>query len=72
MARAEIVDRLVATVGKQVSPNWLVTYSQPLFEAENRLPILQVEGRISQTWILRAARDENGIYYIDLRRRARQ
>ncbi|HSS43702.1 MAG TPA: translocation/assembly module TamB domain-containing protein, partial [Thermoanaerobaculia bacterium] len=50
-----------ATVGKQVSSNWLVTYSQPLFEAENRLPILQVEGRLSQTWILRAVRDENGI-----------
>lgn len=59
------------TVGKQISPNWLVTYSQPLFESGNREPVAQVEGRISRTWVLRMRRDENGIYLIDLRRRQR-
>jgi translocation and assembly module TamB len=59
------------TVGKQISPNWSVTYSQPLFEAGSREPIVEVEGRISQTWVLRLRHDENGVYLIDLRRRTR-
>jgi len=59
------------TVGKQISPNWSVTYSQPLFEANAREPVVEVEGRISQTWVLRLRHDENGVYLIDLRRRTR-
>jgi hypothetical protein len=59
------------TVGKQISPNWSVTYSQPLFEAGTREPVVQIEGRISQSWIVRMRRDENGIYLVDLRRRQR-
>lgn len=59
------------TVGKQISPNWSVTYSQPLFEAGGREPVVEVEGRISQTWVLRLRRDENGVYLVDLRRRTR-
>jgi hypothetical protein len=59
------------TVGKQISPNWSVVYSQPLFEAGSREPVVEVEGRISQTWILRLRHDENGVYLIDLRRRTR-
>ncbi len=59
------------TVGKQVSPNWFVTYSQPLFEAGTREPVVDVEGRISQTWILRLRHDENNVYTIELRRRTR-
>jgi translocation and assembly module TamB len=59
------------TVGKQISPNWSVTYSQPLFEAGSREPIIDVEGRISQTWTLRLRHDENNVYTIELRRRTR-
>ncbi len=59
------------TVGKQISPNWSVTYSQPLFEAGSREPVVEMEGRISQTWVLRLRRDENGVYLVDLRRRTR-
>ncbi len=59
------------TVGKQISPNWSVTYSQPLFEAGSREPVVEVEGRISQTWVLRLRHDENNVYLIDLRRRTR-
>jgi hypothetical protein len=59
------------TVGKQISPNWSVTYSQPLFDAGSREPVVEVEGRISQTWVLRLRRDENGVYLVDLRRRTR-
>jgi hypothetical protein len=59
------------TVGKQISPNWSVTYSQPLFEAGIREPIVEVEGRISKTWVLRLRKDENGNYLLDFRRRTR-
>ncbi|MGH9368386.1 MAG: translocation/assembly module TamB domain-containing protein [Thermoanaerobaculia bacterium] len=59
------------TVGKQISPNWSVVYSQPLFEAGSRDPVVEVEGRISKTWVLRLRHDENGAYLIDLRRRTR-
>jgi len=59
------------TVGKQISPNWSVTYSQPLFEAGSREPVVEVEGRISQSWVLRLRHDENGVYLVDLRRRTR-
>jgi TamB, inner membrane protein subunit of TAM complex len=59
------------TVGKQISPNWSVIYSQPLFEAGIKQPIVEIEGRISQTWVLRLRRDENGVYLVDLRRRTR-
>ncbi len=59
------------TVGKQISPNWSVVYSQPLFESGAREPVVEIEGRISQSWILRLRHDENGVYLIDLRRRTR-
>jgi hypothetical protein len=59
------------TVGKQISPNWSVTYSQPLFEAGILEPIVEVEGRISKSWVLRLRKDENGNYLVDFRRRTR-
>jgi hypothetical protein len=58
-------------VGKQINPNWSVTYSQPLFEAGIKQPIVEIEGRISKTWVLRLRKDENGNYLVDLRRRTR-
>jgi translocation and assembly module TamB len=58
-----------STIGKQITPDVLFTYSQS-FET-TKLPIVQVEWRISNTVILRAERDENGIYLIDVRRRQR-
>jgi hypothetical protein len=58
-----------STIGKQIGPNVLVTYSQS-FET-TRLPIVQIEWRISDTIILRAQRDENGSYLVDVRRRQR-
>ncbi|HTO88234.1 MAG TPA: translocation/assembly module TamB domain-containing protein [Thermoanaerobaculia bacterium] len=59
------------TVGKQINPNWSVTYSQPLFEAGIKQPIVEIEGRISQSWVLRLRKDENGNYLLDFRRRTR-
>ena len=58
-----------STIGKQITPDILFTYSQS-FET-TKLPIVQVEWRISNTVILRAQRDENGTYLIDVRRRKR-
>jgi autotransporter translocation and assembly factor TamB len=58
-----------STIGKQITPDILFTYSQS-FET-TKLPIVQVEWRISDTVIMRAERDENGIYLIDVRRRKR-
>ncbi len=58
-----------STIGKQITPDVLFTYSQS-FEA-SKLPIVQVEWRISNTVVLRAQRDENGIYLVDIRRRQR-
>lgn len=58
-----------STVGKQITPNLLVTYSQSFDTAKE--PIFKLEWRISDTIVLQGRRDENGIYLIDIRRRQR-
>jgi hypothetical protein len=58
-----------STVGKQITPSLLVTYSQSLDTTKQ--PIINVEWRLSDTVTLRALRDENGIIVLDIRRRLR-
>jgi translocation-and-assembly-module (TAM) inner membrane subunit TamB-like protein len=58
-----------STIGKQITPDILFLYSQS-FET-SKLPIVSVEWRISNTIVLRAERDQNGIYLVDVRRRQR-
>lgn len=58
-----------STVGKQITPNLLVTYSQS-FDT-SKLPVVQVEWRLTNTIVLRGQRDENGVYLVDVRRRQR-
>jgi hypothetical protein len=58
-----------STVGKQITPNLLVTYSQSFDSSKE--PIFRVEWWISDTIVLQGRRDENGIYLIDVRRRQR-
>jgi hypothetical protein len=58
-----------STVGKQVTPELLVTYSQSL--NSDKESIVQLEWRITHTIVLQALRDENGIYSINVRRRQR-
>ena len=58
-----------STVGKQITPSLLVTYSQSLDTAKQ--PIINVEWRLTDTITARALRDENGIIVIDIRRRLR-
>jgi TamB, inner membrane protein subunit of TAM complex len=58
-----------STVGKQITPNLLVTYSQSIDTAKQ--PIINVEWRLTDTITARALRDENGILVIDIRRRLR-
>jgi hypothetical protein len=58
-----------STVGTQIGPNLLVTTSQS-FDT-SKTPIFQFEWRVSNTIIVRARRDENGVYLIDVRRRTR-
>jgi hypothetical protein len=58
-----------STVGKQITPNVLVTYSQSLDTSKQ--PIINLEWRLSDTITLRALRDENGIIVLDVRRRLR-
>lgn len=58
-----------STVGKQITPNLLVTYSQSFDSSKE--PIFQLEWWISDTMVLQGRRDENGIYLIDVRRRQR-
>ena len=58
-----------STVGKQITPNLLVTYSQS-FETSKE-PIFRLEWWLSDTIVLQGRRDENGIYLIDVRRRQR-
>lgn len=58
-----------STVGKQITPNLLVTYSQSLDTSKQ--PIMNVEWRLTDTITARALRDENGIVVIDIRRRLR-
>jgi autotransporter translocation and assembly factor TamB len=56
-------------VGKQITPNLLVTYSQSL--NSDKESVVQLEWRITNSVVLRALRDENGVYSIDVRRRQR-
>lgn len=58
-----------STVGKQITPNLLVTYSQSFDSSKE--PIFQLEWWISDTMVLQGRRDENGTYLIDIRRRQR-
>jgi translocation and assembly module TamB len=58
-----------STVGKQITPNLLVTYSQSFDTAKQ--PVIEFEWRLSNTLILRGQRDENGVYRMDLRKRER-
>lgn len=58
-----------STVGKQITPNLLVTYSQSFDSSKE--PIFQLEWWLSDSVVLQGRRDENGIYTIDVRRRQR-
>jgi hypothetical protein len=58
-----------STVGKQITPDLLVTYSQSL--NSDKESVVQLEWRITNSIVLRALRDENGVYSIDVRRRQR-
>jgi uncharacterized protein involved in outer membrane biogenesis len=58
-----------STVGKQITPNLGVTYSQS-FDTSHE-PIFRVEWWLSDSVVLQGRRDENGIYLIDVRRRQR-
>jgi translocation and assembly module TamB len=58
-----------STLGKQIAPNLFVTYSQSL--DTSKPPIVQIEWQVSNTVVLRAGRDENGVYLVDVRRRTR-
>jgi autotransporter translocation and assembly factor TamB len=58
-----------STVGKQITPNLLVTYSQSFDTSKE--PIFQLEWWISNSIVLQGRRDENGTYLIDVRRRQR-
>ncbi len=58
-----------STVGKQITPNLLVTYSQS-FDT-SKAPIVQLEWQVTNTVILRSRRDENGLLILDVRRRTR-
>ena len=58
-----------STVGKQITPNLLVTYSQSFDTSKE--PIFRLEWWLSDTIVLQGRRDENGIYLIDVRRRQR-
>jgi hypothetical protein len=60
---------LRSKVGSQVTPNLLVTTSQS-FDT-SKAPIFEIEWRVSNTIIVRARRDENGVYLLDVRRRTR-
>ncbi|HYK43021.1 MAG TPA: translocation/assembly module TamB domain-containing protein [Thermoanaerobaculia bacterium] len=58
-----------STLGKQIAPNLFVTYSQSL--DTSKPPIVQIEWQVTNTVVLRAGRDENGVYLVDVRRRTR-
>jgi hypothetical protein len=58
-----------STVGKQITPEVLVTYSQSL--NSDKESVVQLEWRLGQSITLQALRDENGIYSINVRRRQR-
>jgi autotransporter translocation and assembly factor TamB len=58
-----------STVGKQITPNLLVTYSQSFDTSKE--PIVRLEWWLSDSIVMQARRDENGTYLIDVRRRQR-
>lgn len=58
-----------STVGKQITPNLLVTYSQSL--NSDKESVVQLEWRVTNSVTLQALRDENGVYSITVRRRQR-
>ena len=58
-----------STVGKQITPEVLVTYSQTL--NSDKESVVQLEWRLGQAITLQALRDENGVYSINVRRRQR-
>jgi autotransporter translocation and assembly factor TamB len=58
-----------STVGKQITPNLLVTYSQSFDTSKE--PIFQMEWWLSDSVVLQGRRDENGTYLLDVRRRQR-
>jgi translocation and assembly module TamB len=58
-----------STVGKQITPDLLVTYSQSL--NSDRESVVQLEWRVTSSITLQALRDENGVYSINVRRRQR-
>jgi autotransporter translocation and assembly factor TamB len=61
---------LRSTFGKQITPDLFVLYTQSLNDLSQE-PIFQVEWRLSDTVVLRARRDEFGVYLLDVRRRQR-
>lgn len=61
---------LRTTVGKQITPNLSILYSQSLYDSSQE-PIVRAEWRITDTIVLQGRRDENGVYLIDVRRRQR-
>ncbi|MFN2635290.1 MAG: translocation/assembly module TamB domain-containing protein, partial [Thermoanaerobaculia bacterium] len=58
-----------STIGKQIAPNVLATYSQS-FDT-SKPPVYGLEWQITNSVVLRAQHDENGVYLIDVRRRTR-
>ncbi|HXM78024.1 MAG TPA: translocation/assembly module TamB domain-containing protein [Thermoanaerobaculia bacterium] len=58
-----------STIGKQIAPNVLATFSQSL--DTSKPPVYGVEWQITNTIVLRARHDENGVYLVDVRRRTR-
>ena len=58
-----------STVGKQITPDLSVTYSQSL--NSDKEPVVQMEWRVSNSLTLQALRDENGVYSVLVRRRQR-
>ncbi len=58
-----------STIGKQIAPNVLATYSQSLDTSHP--PVYGLEWQVGYNVVLRARHDENGVYLIDVRRRTR-
>jgi translocation-and-assembly-module (TAM) inner membrane subunit TamB-like protein len=58
-----------STVGKQITPELLVTYSQSL--NSDKESVVQLEWRLANSVTVQALRDENGVYSINVRRRQR-
>ncbi|MEO8191395.1 MAG: translocation/assembly module TamB domain-containing protein [Acidobacteriota bacterium] len=58
-----------STIGKQIAPNVLATYSQSL--DTSKPPVYGLEWQVGSNVVLRARHDENGVYLVDVRRRTR-